>query len=133
MSVRCLSLMVTAFAVSSSVARADDRLSDEARGEQLYTRHCLACHGAQLDGHGPVAAALIANVPDLRLEMVDANIEGHVAVVLAGQGSMPSFSLSFDRYDARRVWRHMQRVATSDIPDTDTDADAEPDTQEAAP
>ncbi|MFT6144689.1 MAG: hypothetical protein ACJAV2_002572 [Myxococcota bacterium] len=63
--------------------------------------------------------------------MVDANIEGHVAVVLAGQGSMPSFSLSFDRYDARRVWRHMQRVATSDIPDTD--ADAEPDTQEAAP
>jgi hypothetical protein len=56
-----------------------------------------------------------------------------VAVVLAGQGSMPSFSLSFDRYDARRVWRHMQRVATSDIPDTDTDADAEPDTQEAAP
>ncbi len=125
MLLRRLSLMVAAVATCSSAASADDRLSDEARGEQLYVRHCIGCHGAELDGQGPVATALIAVVPDLRPHMVDANMDGHVAVVLSGEASMPSFSLSFDRYDARRVWRHMQRIATGDLPNPDTDTDSE--------
>jgi hypothetical protein len=37
--------------------------------------------------------------------------------------------LSFDRYDARRVWRHMQRIANGDLLDPDSDTD----TQEASP
>ncbi len=127
MLLRRLSLMVVAAAVCVSVAHADDRLSDEARGDQLYVRHCLGCHGAELDGQGVVASALIASVPDLRTQMTDANMDEHVDVVLSGKASMPSFSLSFDRYDARRVWRHMQRIATGDLPDPepDTDTDSE--------
>lgn len=131
MLVRRLSLMTAAAVVLNSAALADDRLSDEARGEQLYVRHCLGCHGADLQGQGPVSEALLAGVPDLRSQMVDDNMTGHVDVILSGKSSMPSYSLSFDRYDARRVWRHMQRIAVGDVPKPDADADSE--SQEASP
>jgi mono/diheme cytochrome c family protein len=36
-------------------------------GEQLYSRFCSACHGAQGRGDGPVAASFKVEVPDLTL------------------------------------------------------------------
>jgi mono/diheme cytochrome c family protein len=36
-------------------------------GEELYTRFCSACHGAQGRGDGPVAASFKVEVPDLTL------------------------------------------------------------------
>jgi len=34
-------------------------------GEELYMRHCAACHGEQGKGDGPVASAIARPVPDL--------------------------------------------------------------------
>jgi mono/diheme cytochrome c family protein len=36
-------------------------------GAELYKRFCASCHGANGEGDGPVAPALKAMVPDLRL------------------------------------------------------------------
>jgi len=108
-------VFIAALALTAvSVARADkpnERLSDAARGEQLYVRHCASCHGDSAAGDGPVAEALIGGVPDLRDTLTDDVMDAQVDVILSGRARMPSYSLSFDRYDARRVWRHMQRIA----------------------
>lgn len=97
--------------------RPTKRLSDDDRGKQLYDRHCVQCHGAKGAGDGPAAAALVHPVPDLRDgKLTFTNREAKAAVVLDGKNAMPSFETSFDRYDARRVLRWMEKQAngTSD-------------------
>jgi cytochrome c len=92
-------------------ARPSKRLSDEARGEQLYDRHCVQCHGATGAGDGAAAAALVAKVPDLRGQLSSDNREDMAKSVLFGKGVMPGFESSFDKYDARRALRHMEKLA----------------------
>lgn len=82
-------------------------------------RHCAACHGAEAAGDGPVAPSLVASVPDLREAMTDDAMGAQVEVILTGRQSMPAYALSFDRLDARRVWRHMQRAATGRLSEPD--------------
>jgi cytochrome c553 len=91
--------------------RPSKRLSDEARGEQLYDRHCVQCHGATGAGDGAAAAALVAKVPDLRGQLTADNREEKAKAVLYGKGVMPGFESSFDKYDARRALRHMEKLA----------------------
>ncbi len=103
--------------------RPSKRLGDEARGEQLYTRHCVQCHGVSGAGDGPAAAALVAKVPDLRGEVTGKNREAHAQIVLDGKGVMPGFEASFDRYDARRVLRHMEKVGRAAEGEVPVDGD----------
>jgi mono/diheme cytochrome c family protein len=35
-------------------------------GAQLFARHCASCHGQVGEGDGPVAAAMVITVPNLR-------------------------------------------------------------------
>jgi mono/diheme cytochrome c family protein len=35
-------------------------------GAQLFARHCASCHGPVGEGDGPVAAAMVITVPNLR-------------------------------------------------------------------
>jgi mono/diheme cytochrome c family protein len=92
--------------------RPTKRLSDDDRGKLLYDRHCVQCHGATAAGDGLAAAALVKPVPDLRDGKLSSdNREAMAAVVLDGRNVMPSFEMSFDRYDARRVMRWMEKQA----------------------
>ena len=115
-------LLAAATAVLASAAWArkpNERVSDEARGAQLYTRHCASCHGESARGDGPVAEALVGGVPNLSDRLTDDAREAQVDVILSGRSTMPGYSLSFDRYDARRVWRQMQRLANPAPADED--------------
>jgi mono/diheme cytochrome c family protein len=38
---------------------------DAAIGEELYLKHCATCHGLELTGQGPMAAALVVQPADL--------------------------------------------------------------------
>lgn len=105
------------------------RPTEEERGEELYARHCVQCHGATAAGDGPAARALVHPVPDLRgRQIVD---DAAVDVVFLGRGAMPSFEESFDRADARRVLLHMQRLAASDAPGPDARAEPPPAVEES--
>lgn len=108
------------------------RPTDEERGRELYERHCVQCHGATVAGDGPVAAALVKKVPDLSGETALSadNREANVTVVLDGRGLMPSYVASFDRYDARRVMRYMERVARDPAAATAEPEAPEPETDE---
>ena len=123
--------MLFVLLLSLASAAPGDRPSDDSRGDDLYARHCVQCHGAQARGDGPVAGALLTTVPDLAGALRDDVREEQVETILSGRGFMPGFSLSFDRYDARRVWRAMKRASEREVPapppadpDTDTDSDS---------
>jgi mono/diheme cytochrome c family protein len=47
-----------ALILTSSGAVAETRLSTTDRGQRIYQRNCLHCHGVALDGKGPDAASL---------------------------------------------------------------------------
>lgn len=78
------------------------------RGQELYERHCVSCHGTTNAGDGPTASALVHVVPNLagKVEPSPETID----VVMRGQGAMPSFQASFVRVDAKRVLMYMQNV-----------------------
>ena len=94
----------------SVIAFAEPRPTDEERGEELYNRHCIQCHGPTAAGDGPAAAALIAPIPDLSKSLLEKPSDEAIQIVLNGKGTMPSFQLSFDKHDARRVLKHMERI-----------------------
>lgn len=81
------------------------RPTDEARGLELYERHCQACHGKTAQGDGPAAKALaepvaaITETFDVTTKLID--------LVMLGQNRMPAFAETFDRGDAKRVLVHM--------------------------
>ncbi|MCO4747609.1 MAG: cytochrome c [Proteobacteria bacterium] len=130
----CLTAALALTTVSQA-ARPTKRLSDEARGEQLYDRHCIQCHGENGAGDGPLTPSLVKPVPDLRELLVEANRERFVPVVMDGRASMPAFRNSFDRYDGERVMRHMERIAVPgyERPSTVTPKAPEPKTAVPAP
>jgi len=42
------------------------RAAEDDTGARLYFNHCAACHGAEGEGGGPVAATMRIGVPNLR-------------------------------------------------------------------
>lgn len=89
-------------------AQPTTRPSDEERGEELYRRHCVQCHGVRNAGDGPATRALVATVPDLRGKLNQQ--EATLNLIMRGRGSMPGYEASFDKPDARRVVRYMMRL-----------------------
>ena len=115
---RRVAAVVLLLSVSGVASAAKNRRpSDAERGKELYERHCVACHGPGARGDGPATADLIAEVPDIT-GLTQDNVGEQVQVVLIGRESMPGFEASFDRYDARRVLRHMARLRAAPPPTT---------------
>lgn len=121
-------LVVATLAVAGK--QPSKRPTEEARGEELYERHCFACHGAGARGDGPATAALREEVPVVRdFELVTEIVD----VVISGRALMPAFGNTFDRADARRALKHMLKlpdVATeppAPTPEPPSRADPAPD------
>jgi len=95
-------------AASSWAAQPTKRPTDEQRGEELYRRHCAACHGVRNGGRGPATKALVQQVPPLQASTPgnDANVR----TVLKGKGAMPGYEAAFDRADAVRVLKYMNSL-----------------------
>lgn len=100
----------------------DKRPTDMERGQELFERHCVACHGPQNHGDGPATAALVHRVPDLAGKVVadDATIE----LVRTGKGAMPGYAASIVRSDTRRLLMYM--AVAHETPTEPEDAPTEP-------
>jgi mono/diheme cytochrome c family protein len=87
------------------------RPSDAVRGEELYRRHCIQCHGEMNLGDGPATLRLVNPVPDLQgaVKSDDATLN----IVLRGRETMPGYENSFDKFDARRVTRYMANLGNA--------------------
>lgn len=115
------------------------------RGKALYDRLCVSCHGERAAGDGPLAAALVAPVPDLSEGFGDRKVGDLVPVVMHGRGAMPAFSRSVEdlvprggRFTdaARDVLNYMRGLGGKPVPDPTPAEDAltveEIDAEEAA-
>ncbi|MDR9848535.1 c-type cytochrome [Herbaspirillum huttiense] len=63
------------------------------RGEQVYARHCLACHGADGRGNTPLALSLPIAPPNLSSGLLWRRFDGDLYWSLRhGKGSMPGYA-----------------------------------------
>lgn len=102
-------LLSMLFPAAADAAGGTKRPTDLERGEELYERHCLACHGAKNAGDGPATEALVHPVPNLAGK-TDPKSAEQQQVVLAGRNAMPAYEGSFNVGDAHRVLLYMATV-----------------------
>lgn len=90
-------LLCAALLIGTAVAAGAAERPDGAR---LFMNHCAACHGADAEGGGPVAAAMQTTVPNLRTlaqrnggtfptDSVTAYIDGREIKAAHGDRQMP--------------------------------------------
>jgi mono/diheme cytochrome c family protein len=92
--------VVRLFAVALLATGLSAQAAEKPDGARLYMNHCAACHGADGEGAGPVAAVMQTTVPNLRTlaqrnagtfptEAVTAYIDGRDVKAAHGDRQMP--------------------------------------------
>lgn len=108
---------VIASTTPPAVPPVDPRVASEARGAALFRIYCIACHGPQGAGDGPVAQRGFPPPPPLPNGKSVQMKDGQVFHVLTyGQGSMPPFAGQLTqtaRWDLVNHLRQMQRDAAA--------------------
>ena len=91
---------ISLLAVALLLIAAGAGAADAPTGAQLFLNHCAACHGADGEGGGPVAAVMQVTVPNLRTlamrnggrfppEAVTAYVDGREIKAAHGDRQMP--------------------------------------------
>ncbi len=90
--------------------------SDEAsvrRGQAIFAERCVACHGHEGHGGGPVSKSF-PPAPDLAYQTVRARSDGFIyATILLGGKAMPRIGEGLDdrdRWDLVHFVRHVQAI-----------------------
>lgn len=113
--------VLTALLVGPGLAHAADAAS-ATRGEVLYNRHCVTCHGVELAGDGPMSGVLLIKPSDLAgyreaggeipVERILRRIDG--SDPLTSHGSpMPVYGDFFEGLDRQISLPGGQEMATS--------------------
>jgi mono/diheme cytochrome c family protein len=87
-------------ALTLALAGGSARAAEDDTGARLYMNHCAACHGADGEGGGPVAATMNVGVPNLRtlaqrnagvfpVDAVTAYVDGRELKAAHGDRQMP--------------------------------------------
>ena len=95
-----MSRILAPFAAALLVTAPATHAADPPKGVELYMNHCAACHGADGEGGGPVAAVMQTTVPNLRTlaqrnggtfptDAVTAYIDGRRVKAAHGDRQMP--------------------------------------------
>jgi len=88
--------------------------SSIARGARKFMRTCVPCHGAKMDGTGPVAAQFMPP-PDLLAQMTRERKDGYIyAYIRTGGIVMPAYGAQVtaqEAYDLINFIRHMQQTS----------------------
>lgn len=82
------------------------------RGEQLYRKQCLTCHGADGKGNTPLAQALPVAPPNLSSGLLWRRFDGDVYWSLRhGKGAMPAFGAQLSVADSWALIDYMKANA----------------------
>ena len=66
-----------------------------ARGREMYTLHCMVCHGEQGRGNGPVGEKFVPQPMELNLDYVQLQPDGQLFYTIShGSIAMPSYRQS---------------------------------------
>ncbi len=78
------------------------------RGESIFARYCVLCHGPSGEGDGPVAQRGFPAPPSLLDAHAQAMGDGQLFhIITFGQGNMPGHAAQLDRADR---WRAVLRI-----------------------
>ena len=119
--------LLTAPAVPTSFHTSPTGFSATAivRGEQLYTRQCIACHGADGKGNTPLALSLPVAPPNLSSGLLWRRSDGDIFWSLqygkGGKGGMPAFAARISVADSWALIDYMKANAAG-VGITDTGA-----------
>jgi mono/diheme cytochrome c family protein len=95
------------------------------RGEELYNRACVPCHGAAGGGGGPVTAAGVLSI-SLLTEQAMGHSDGYLySIIRVGRGAMPAYGHQISHYDRWHLvnyLRQLQGVAPAEDPGADAGA-----------
>lgn len=81
-----------------------DRSAALARGEVLWRRFCVPCHGSEGGGDGPVVLRGVPPPPSLHTHKARHMADGQLFHILTfGQGNMPAYASQLTREDRWRV------------------------------
>lgn len=116
---KTLQAITAALCLSASAAFAQNF----AVGKELYDDHCAACHGADADGRGPLAPALLLQPADLRslaarndgvfpVARIVSRIDGRDPLVSHGS-PMPVYGPYFEGVDSTLKAETGQPIMTS--------------------
>ena len=88
--------------------------SSIARGKRKFGRTCVPCHGAKMDGTGPVAMQFMPP-PDLLAQMTRERRDGYIySYIRTGGIVMPSYGAQVtaqEAYDLINFIRYMQKTS----------------------
>ena len=88
--------------------------SSIARGQRKFMRTCVPCHGAKMDGTGPVSMQFMPP-PDLLAQMTRERKDGYIySYIRTGGIVMPSYGAQVtaqEAYDLINFIRHMQKTS----------------------
>jgi mono/diheme cytochrome c family protein len=93
-------------------------VSSIAQGAQVYARHCIACHGADGRGEGPLAATLTRWPPTFVSQLLARRADGELFWRIrhgmhdeAGRSTMPAFTAQLDDTDTWAVLDYIKALA----------------------
>lgn len=80
-------------------------------GKEVFSKHCVACHGTQGKGDGPLATRISAEMRNFsdQQSMGNISIAMHYNWLLSGIGKMPSFR---EVLEAREFWSVLFYIQT---------------------
>ncbi len=90
------------------------------RGQAVYNTYCIACHGPQGDGDGPVAPKLGQRPPPLYSDKVTGWPDGRIYhVIMMGQNIMPSYASQIAAGDRWAIIHYLRVIQKSKHPTPD--------------
>ncbi len=104
---------------------ADSAATVAQRGETIYKRDCLPCHGADALGDGPVTRRGFPPPPSLIGEQAAQLPDGEMfRIVTRGRGNMPPLASQVDRDDRWKVILHIRSLQRAAFASASTVADS---------
>jgi mono/diheme cytochrome c family protein len=105
--------------------------SSLARGEEVYDRACMPCHGQAGDGGGTIAAAAPVMGYSLLQEQSLGVSDGYIySIIRVGRGAMPAYGHQITHYDRWHVVNYLRQLQGQLPAQTQPESETEPGTPE---
>ena len=88
------------------------------RGKQLYDDLCFQCHGSLALAENEIAKA--TGAPALAGRIPSEDYKDAITVIQEGRGVMPSYEMTLDKHDSKRILIYLSRL------DSETGLDPNP-------
>jgi len=106
---RSLYLAISGLIFCSLAMAQSPASGDSLSGEQLYRQVCLACHGVNFDGKGPLASAVFPAPANLNRHVREHSFMELMHPIMHGEAAMPAWSEVLTHDEAFSIVEYLQK------------------------